>query len=84
LSIIDDGVGFMPGGELHGFGVPGMRKRAARISARFEMISAPGQGTCIQVTAPIPPPVTWSSWPKIFVKYLKEHRPHAKPAKMSH
>jgi signal transduction histidine kinase len=84
LSVMDDGEGFTPGGEMHGFGIPGMRKRAARISARFEMMSESHRGTCIQVTAPIPPPLTWTTWPKIFIKSLKEHRPHAKPAKAAH
>jgi glucose-6-phosphate-specific signal transduction histidine kinase len=84
LSITDDGTGFTPSGELHGFGVPGMRNRAAKISARFEMTSAPSQGTCIKVTAPLPPPITWTSWPRIFVEYLEEHRPHVKHTKLPH
>ncbi len=84
LSIVDDGMGFVSGGELHGFGVPGMRSRAAKISARFEMTSAPNQGTCIQVTAPLPPPITWTSWPRLFVEYLKEHRPHVNHSDLPH
>jgi signal transduction histidine kinase len=84
LSIVDDGMGFVSGGEMHGFGVPGMRSRAAKISARFEMTSAPNQGTCIQVTAPLPPPITWTSWPRIFVEYLKEHRPHVNHSELPH
>ncbi len=69
---------------MHGFGVPGMRKRADRIAAQFEMTSTPGQGTSIYVTAPIPPPVTWSSWPKILISYLKESCRHVTPFKVSH
>jgi signal transduction histidine kinase len=84
LGIRDDGYGFTPGGEMHGFGVPGMRKRADRIAAQFEMTSTPGQGTSICVTAAIPPPVTWSSWPKILISYLKESRRHVTPFKVSH
>jgi signal transduction histidine kinase len=84
LSIVDDGMGFVSGGEMHGFGVPGMRSRAAKISARFEMTSAPNQGTRIQVTAPLPPPISWTSWPRIFVAYLKEHRPHVNHSDLPH
>lgn len=81
LGVVDDGSGFISGMEMHGFGVPGMRKRAARIAAQFEMLGTPGQGTSIYVTAPIPPPVTWTSWPKILLKNLKEYRRHVTPFK---
>lgn len=81
LIIADDGIGFTPGGDLRGFGVRGMRKRAASISARLELFSAPGQGARIQVAAPLPPPITWVSWPRIFMKRLWEYRFNVKPAK---
>jgi signal transduction histidine kinase len=81
LLVGDDGGGFTPGGDLRGFGVRGMRKRAASISATLKMFSAPGQGTRIQVAAPLPPPVTLMSWPGVFWKYMREYRPNAKPAK---
>jgi glucose-6-phosphate-specific signal transduction histidine kinase len=84
LTITDDGVGFAPGGDLQGFGLSGMRKRAAGISARFRIVSAPGAGTSIQVIAPLPPPITWKSWPRVYFKYLKEYRPHGTAAELSH
>lgn len=77
LGVADDGAGFAPDGDLQGFGLSGMRKRAARIAARFHLLSEPGRGTSIQVIAPLPPPVTWKSWPRVYFKYLKEYRPHA-------
>lgn len=83
LEVADDGAGFAPDGDLHGFGVPGMRKRAAGISAHLEMNSAPGQGTRILVVVPLPPPITLTSWPGVLMKYLREYRPNAKSAKLS-
>ncbi len=61
LMIRDDGQGFAPhnlppgggnwGGRRH-FGLVGMRERAARIGARFELSSAPGEGTSVLVVLP--------------------------------
>ena len=84
LLIADDGAGFTPGGELHGFGVSGMRKRAASISARLDIDSAPGRGTRIKVVAPLPPPITLLSWPVVLKKYVREDRPNAKSPKLPH
>lgn len=81
LLVADDGVGFTPGGDLRGFGVRGMRSRASGISARLEIFTAPGQGTRIQITASLPPPITLMSWPEVFRKYVREYRPNGKPAK---
>jgi signal transduction histidine kinase len=78
LLVEDDGKGFTPGGDLRGFGVRGMRKRAAGISAKLEMSSAPGRGTRIQVAAPLPPPITLKSWPRVLWKYMRENRSNAK------
>jgi signal transduction histidine kinase len=54
LRVEDNGIGFVKSGNLLGFGLRGMRKRAASIDARFEIDSSPGQGTRITVTAPLP------------------------------
>jgi signal transduction histidine kinase len=81
LTVSDDGVGFTPGGDLRGFGVRGMRKRAAGISAKIEIFSAPGQGTRIQVAAALPPQITLMSWPGVIVKRIREHRLNVKPVK---
>jgi signal transduction histidine kinase len=55
LAIKDDGCGFVKSGILLGFGLRGMRKRSAALSAELEIVSQPGEGTCVQVTAPLPP-----------------------------
>ena len=39
LSVRDDGCGFVKSGGLLGFGLRGMRKHAAALSARFEIVS---------------------------------------------
>lgn len=54
LKIIDDGRGFVMRGDLLGFGIRGMRKRASEINADFELVSVPGIGTTITVSVPIP------------------------------
>jgi two-component system NarL family sensor kinase len=60
LEIEDDGQGFVSpyhrvefarAGHL---GVVGMAERAEAIRGQFEVISQPGQGTCVRVTLPIP------------------------------
>jgi signal transduction histidine kinase len=58
LSIEDDGLGFDPdtlrGGRL---GLVGMAERVAALRGRFEVESAPGQGTTVLVTLPLPLPL---------------------------
>jgi signal transduction histidine kinase len=53
LKIIDDGRGFLIKGDLLGFGIRGMRKRASEINADFDLVSVPGVGTTIAVSVPI-------------------------------
>ena len=62
LTIQDDGVGFSEGEEdedaIHttesgGFGLVGMRERAAVIGGQCDVESHPGQGTCIIVRVPV-------------------------------
>ena len=55
LSVQDDGVGFVKSGNLLGFGLRGMRKHAASLSATLDIASQPGNGTRITVVAPLPP-----------------------------
>lgn len=50
LSVRDDGAGFVKSGNLLGFGLRGMRRRAAAIGAHLEILSKPGEGTLIVVT----------------------------------
>jgi signal transduction histidine kinase len=54
LVVEDDGSGFVTDGDLRGFGLGGMSKRAEAIAATFEICSAPGQGTTVRVAAPLP------------------------------
>ncbi|MER5731285.1 sensor histidine kinase [Streptomyces sp. NPDC002138] len=59
LDIVDDGRGFDPaaarsGGGGGGFGLPAMRSRAETLGGIFTVESAPGQGTAVAVTLPLP------------------------------
>jgi signal transduction histidine kinase len=51
LKVVDDGVGFDPEmvEEQGGFGLQGMRERAARMGGTLSIRSSPGTGACIQV-----------------------------------
>ena len=66
VVIEDNGCGFDPTGDLRGFGLTGIRKRAERISGTLEIVSNPGCGTRIRVAAPLPPRFTWSSAKRYF------------------
>ena len=77
LAITDDGGGFVKSGDLLGFGLRGMRTRAAGISARLEILSQPGEGTRVEVTAPLPPEITLTSFFKRIWKYLLERPTNA-------
>ena len=51
LTVSDDGSGFDPAyGRPGGFGLTSMRDRADAIGATLTVTSAPGQGTCVEVT----------------------------------
>ena len=56
LTIRDDGVGFDPARAVSAghHGLANMRARAAAIGGRFEILSAPGEGTTVVVTLPEP------------------------------
>ncbi len=62
LVVTDDGAGFEQGAKSQGFGVQGMRKRAASISAKLDIVSTEGSGTRIVVTAPLAPRLTLRRW----------------------
>ncbi len=81
LQIEDNGSGFVPGNGLLGFGIRGMRRRAQGISAEFQIRSTPGEGTRIQISAPLPPRVTFSNWPRLFWRYAWEHWFDVRPSK---
>ncbi|MFE3068146.1 sensor histidine kinase [Streptomyces sp. NPDC059247] len=58
LDVVDDGVGFDPGAVRPssdgGFGLPAMRSRAESLGGAFTVESAPGQGTAVAVSLPLP------------------------------
>jgi PAS domain S-box-containing protein len=55
LVIEDDGIGFDPGRAGQGFGLIGMRERAALVGATLEIESAAGSGTTILLRMAAPP-----------------------------
>jgi len=73
LTVEDNGIGFTGRGDLLGFGLRGMRKRADGISAALRVTSTPGQGTRVDVVAPLPPKFSFKSWGSIF-QHTKERR----------
>jgi len=72
LNLSDDGAGFVQREDLGGFGLLGMRKRAASISAHLDIVSQLGQGTLVTVMAALPPRITFLSWPQLLYKFLRE------------
>ncbi|MER5883007.1 sensor histidine kinase [Streptomyces sp. NPDC001941] len=59
LDVVDDGRGFDPDAVAAptsegGFGLPAMRLRAQSLGGTFTVESAPGQGTAVAVTLPLP------------------------------
>ncbi|MEV0091255.1 sensor histidine kinase [Streptomyces sp. NPDC050738] len=60
LDVVDDGRGFDPSctpaapAADGGFGLPAMRSRAASLGGTFTVESAPGEGTAVAVTLPLP------------------------------
>lgn len=54
LEVCDDGVGFDPtaGAPSGSFGMIGMKERVSELRGSLEVISAPGQGTCIRARIP--------------------------------
>jgi signal transduction histidine kinase len=80
LSLRDDGRGFTKSGALLGFGLRGMRKRAAAVSAILEIDSEPGAGTQVEVIAPLPPSLGLLATMKQHWKYFQESVLHAKPS----
>jgi signal transduction histidine kinase len=54
LQIIDNGQGFDPAGNTTGFGLQGMRERAAALGGQFVLTSQPQQGCQISLTIPLP------------------------------
>lgn len=55
LTVQDDGVGFdvKAASQRKSFGLLGMRERSFALGGTIEIVSAPGQGTCVEVTIPV-------------------------------
>lgn len=49
LRVVDDGTGFDPAASAPGFGIGGMRERAALVGAELSVRSGPGAGTEVAV-----------------------------------
>jgi signal transduction histidine kinase len=79
LTVEDDGIGFVNRGDLLGFGLRGMRKRAASIAARLEIDSTPGNGTRIRVIAPLAASQAARNPVKLIWNYIRSIFPHANP-----
>ncbi|MFI6685622.1 sensor histidine kinase [Streptomyces sp. NPDC050485] len=58
LDVVDDGRGFDPADrwpkDTSGFGLPAMRSRAQSLGGTLSVESAPGQGTAVAITLPLP------------------------------
>jgi signal transduction histidine kinase len=76
LLVEDNGKGFVVGADAAGFGIRGMRKRADSISAELQIRSAPGQGTAVQVIAPMPAKLIRTLWPTSIWHLFWERRFH--------
>ncbi len=53
VDVRDDGNGFAPVEPARGFGLRGMRSRAARVDGTVTIESAPGEGTAVSVRIPL-------------------------------
>ncbi|WP_333492424.1 sensor histidine kinase [Streptomyces camelliae] len=54
LSVHDDGCGFDPAAVSTGYGLAGLRARAAEVGGTASVHSAPGDGTTVTVRLPVP------------------------------
>lgn len=81
LLVVDDGIGFQQAGELRGFGLQGMRRRAATISAALQILSTLGHGTRVEITAPLPPRITILSSLQLFRKHVIKDQSNVQEAR---
>jgi signal transduction histidine kinase len=61
LHVKDNGVGFSSEDIVPGFGITGMEERVASLGGKITFVSAPGEGTDIQVTIPLEATLTKDS-----------------------
>jgi signal transduction histidine kinase len=62
LCVQDNGQGFADSGNFPGNGLKNMRRRAADMGGRLEMLSQPGKGCTVRLTAPIPRTRDWKGF----------------------
>jgi two-component system sensor histidine kinase UhpB len=55
LEVLDRGAGFEPARVPEGAGIRGMRERALLAGATLDLASAPGHGTRVSLSMPVPP-----------------------------
>jgi signal transduction histidine kinase len=84
LVLADDGVGFQKMGNQRGFGLQGMRRRAATIRADLHVSSEPGRGTEVMIRCALPPRLSLLSRALKFGKHLLEHQNHVQPTRQQH
>ncbi len=77
LTIQDDGIGFVKSGDLLGFGLRGMRSRAADIAAELKIDSQPQQGTRVVATVSLPAETTVAGSLKHTFQFISERTFHA-------
>ena len=53
ITVADNGNGFDEGNHPGGYGLANMRERAEEMGGEFQITSAPGEGTSVQVTLPL-------------------------------
>lgn len=76
LSVRDNGCGFVKSGNLLGFGLNGMRRRAASVAGEIEINTQPGAGTAVTLTSPLPRRMTFVRSRLSFLSPAKRE-PHA-------
>ncbi|MFI6487182.1 sensor histidine kinase [Streptomyces sp. NPDC050564] len=54
VSVRDDGCGFDPAAPVDGYGLAGLRARAAEVGGTAQVRSTPGTGTTVTVCLPVP------------------------------
>jgi len=59
FRIQDNGIGFDPGRKSSGNGLQNLKRRAAEIGGRLEIVSRSDGGTTVTLTAPIPQTRSW-------------------------
>ena len=77
LSVTDDGIGFIESGDLLGFGLRGMRRRAASVSGVLEISSTLGSGTQIRVFVPSQSAFAFSGIRRSLQRHVWERILHA-------